>query len=487
MISLTRQAGTQTAFAMLVILLFVSARVSVARGPGTSDRTEITLFPGWGWVLENRTADLRSGRNEVTFPGIARQLDPGSLLIEVDGALVSMRTRTEPQGWERIFGDLSGKPIRMISESGELVEGEVVSFGRGRLYLRRDDGSFILIPNPQNYRLELTSLPDADKPGVLLDVVVDTDRAGSYPIRIFYVANGLSWALDYTVVLNEAENKATLTGLAQIRNNSGTAWENARVRLVAGEMRMSPGRAPHLREAGMERSAVRVRSEATPDAERYADHFVYQVPGRVNLSGDERYQFPLIAAGSADVSKIYRFEVRPFSGTSEKPRRLDIVYAFRNTEAGGLGDPMPAGTARVYRKTGGAETGWPDPGFEGAAREMPSSGGMQLVGQDRIAQVAKGDRFELITGRAFDVRAVVSVDRQEQLAPGVREESRTITLKNEKEEKVTATVVVPLHRNLTVVNESHRPEIETADRRVYEIEVPAEGESALRITIRQSH
>jgi hypothetical protein len=482
-----RPALAATMITAIFIFLLMPAQYSAGKNPGKSGGSDITIFPGWGWVLETRTADLKSGRNEVTFPGIARQLDPGSLLIDMDGDIVSLRTRTEHQGWERIFRDLTGKQIRMVSETGQLVEGEVVEFTQGRLYLRKDGGRFMLIPNPHNYRLELAAMPDADKPGVQLDAVVNVDRSGSYPVRIFYVANGLSWGLDYSIVLNEAENRAAITGLAQIRNNSGTAWEDARVRLVAGDVRMSPRHSPHLRETGMDMDVMMARAEAMPDAEQYADHYVYQIPGRLDLPERELYQFPLVAAESVDVRKIYRHQVRPFSGTSEEPRRLDIVYAFQNLEDQGLGKPMPAGTVRVYRKTGVDEAGRPDSGTAGTAGDVPSSGGMQLLGQDRIPHVAKSDRFEVMTGRAFDVRAVETLVRHEQVAPRVREESREIALKNEKKEKVTATVVIPLHRNLTVVNESHRPVTETADRRVYEIEIPAEGEATLRITIRQSN
>ena len=92
-----------------------------------------------------------------------------------------------------------------------------------------------------------------------------------------------------------------------------------------------------------------------------------------------------------------------------------------------------------------------------------------------------------MTGRAFDIRALETLTRHEQVAPRVREESREITLKNEKDEDVVATVIVPLHRNLSVVSESHEPVSESADRRVYEISVPAEGENRLSITIRQSN
>ncbi len=468
------------------MLLLLPAHLLAGIGPGKMSDMDLTLFPGWGWVLDTRTVELNGGRNDVNFPGIARQLDPGSLLIGLDGEIVSLRSRTEHQGWERLFRDLVGKQIRMVSETGQLVEGEVMEFTQGRLYLRKSEGRFVLIPNPHSYRLELDAMPDAEKPGVQIEAVVNVDRPGSYPVQIFYVANNLAWSLDYSIILNEAENKAAVTGLAQIRNNSGTAFDNARVRLVAGDVRMSPQHATPMFDSDMGHGMM-ARAEAMPEAEQYADHYVYELPARLDLPERELYQFPLVAAGSVDVRKIYRYHVRPFSGTSPEPRRLDVIYAFQNLEKQGLGKPMPGGTVRVYRKKGMESPGYPDSDTGGLADSDTRSGGMQLLGQDRISHIAKGDRFEVMTGRAFDIRAEETLARQEQVAPRVREETREIAVKNEQKEEVVATVIVPLHRNLTVINESHTPVSESADRRVYELKVPAEGETKLRITIRQSN
>jgi len=470
--------------AVLFLFLCLSTQVDAATGPGTMSDTDLTLFPGWGWVLDSRTIELEDGQNEVTFPGIARQFDPGSLQIGLDGQVISVRTRAEHQGWERIFQSLIGKQIRMVSETGQLVEGEVVEFTQGRLYLRKTDGRFTLIPNTHNYRLELDEMPDADKPGIQLNAVVSVDRAGSYPVQIYYVANNIAWSLDYSFVLNEDETMAGITGMAQIRNNSGTAFDQARVRLVAGDVRMSPQHAPQLRAAVADEVAM--SGYSMPEAEQYADQYVYELPTRLDLPERELYQFPLVSATSVDARKIYRYHVRPFSGTSQDPVRLDVIYAFHNLEEQGLGKPMPAGIVRVYRKTGKDAAGYPDSGRE-RMDDAVDSGGMQLLGQDRISHIAKGDRFEVMTGRAFDIRALETLTRHEQVAPRVREESREITLKNEKDEDVVATVVVPLHRNLSIVSESHAPASTSADRRTYEITVPAEGESRLSITIRQSN
>ena len=476
-------AGTGLLAATFFLLLLP---VHIHAGPPASGDADLTLFQGWGWVLDTRTVELKNGHNDIIFPGIARQLDPGSLQIGVDAEVISVRTRMEHHGWERIFGTLMGKQIRMFSETGQLVEGEVVDFTQGRLYLRKAEGGFTMIPNPHSYRLELDEVPETDKPGIQLDAAIRADRPGTYPVQIYYVANNIGWSLDYAIVLNESEDKAAVTGTAQIRNNSGTAFDQARVRLVAGDVRMSPQHAPHLREAAMG-DALMARAEAMPEAEQYADHYVYELPRRLDLPERELYQFPLVAAAGVDVTKVYHHGIRPFSGSSRDPQRVSILYRFENEEEQGLGQPLPAGTVRVYRRTGTDNASASVIGAESGGNTGEGSGGMQLLGQDRISHIAEGDPFQVMTGRAFDVRVMETATHQEQLAQRTREEVREITARNEREKPVIVTLEVPLHRNLTVRQASLDPVTRTADRHVYELEVPAKGESTFVITLRQQN
>ncbi len=475
------------AFTMIMILLLPVCLA--AQLPERND-LDLTIFPQSGWVLDSRSVDLQDGINEVSFSGIARQLDPGSLQLDFEGEVRSLRTRIEHQGWDRIFQRLKGKEIRLVSETGHLVEGEVIDYAHGRLQLRKTDGRFTLIPNPHSYRLEFDYEPDRDQPGAQLDATLHGVRTGNHPVQIYYVVNNLAWSLDYSVVLNEDENRAEVTGTALIRNNTGTVYEDARVRLVAGDIRIRAQQMPFPREAAMD-DALMARAESVPQAEQYADHYVYELPRRLSLPERELYQFPLVKAADVDVTKIYHHGIRPFSGSSRDPQRVTILYRFENVEEQGLGQPLPSGAVRVYRKTGkddepGQETGRAKDSAPGSTASA-KSGGMQLLGQDRISHVAEGDSFQVMTGRAFDVRVTEKVEQHDQIAPRVREEVRVITARNERDKPVVVTLELPLHRNLTVRNASLEPVSRTADRHVYELEVPAKGKNEFEITLRQQN
>ncbi len=478
----------QTSTVIMFMILLIPAYLA-AQAPDRND-LDLTIFPQSGWVLDSRTVDLQEGLNEVLFFGIARQLDPGSLQLGLDGEVRSVRTRIEHQGWDRVFQQLKGREIRLVSETGQLIEGEVIDYSQGRLHLRKTNGRFTLIPNPHSYRLEFDHEPDREQPGAQLDGVLNVARTGTYPVQIYYVVNNLAWSLDYSVRLNEDEDRAEVIGTALIRNNTGTVYEDARVRLVAGDVRIQARQAPYYSDAAMG-DVMMARAESVPQAEQYADHYVYELPRRLSLPERELYQFPLVKAADVDVTKIYHHGIRSFSGSSRDPQRVTILYRFENEEEQGLGQPLPAGAVRVYRESGkdaeyGQETGRRSNAASGSAASA-ESGGMQFLGQDRISHVAEGDPFQVMTGRAFDVRVTETAVQHDQIAPRIREEVRVIAARNERDKPVVVTLELPLHRNLTVREASLEPVSRTADRHIYELEVPAKGESAFEITLRQQN
>ena len=51
-----------------------------------------------------------------------------------------------------------------------------------------------------------------------------------------YRTNGFKWKADYFVNLDEKEEKADIGGWVTIDNNSGKKYENAKLKLIAGDV-----------------------------------------------------------------------------------------------------------------------------------------------------------------------------------------------------------------------------------------------------------
>ena len=67
---------------------------------------------------------------------------------------------------------------------------------------------------------------------------VQSDFDGEATIQITYFTSGISWAADYLCVANKDESKLGFEGFVRITNNSGEDYDDARVRLVVGNINL---------------------------------------------------------------------------------------------------------------------------------------------------------------------------------------------------------------------------------------------------------
>ena len=450
--------------AAMAWILFLVPALLLAQKPERSS-LDLTIYQQFGWVHDSRMVELEPGENEFTLYGVARQIDTESVLLELDGRVPELRVDLNHQGWDRAYKDLTGRQIRLISETGDLVEGEVIEFSQGRLYMRLQSGKYTIIPNPYQYRMELDHEPEMERDGASLHARIQVEDGGTHPVDLYYVANNLSWSVDYAIMLDETQMAAQMTGRASIRNQAGLDFDDASVRLVAGQVSVTPRQPHHYNVA---REMVMMEYDEAPDPQRLSDYYVYNLPGKRNIRENETYQIPLITADDVAFTKEYRHTTRPFSSGFRDPRNVTVTWLFENDEEHGLGQPLPPGSVRVYEV-------------------KPTENGRErsLLGQDRITGKAVGDPIRVTTGRSFDIGVTEEVVGREQVAGRVQEESRDIRVRNGTDEEVVVVIEVPLQGQRTVTEESASPVSYTADRRVYNVTVPAEGANSLRITVRQ--
>ena len=160
--------------------------------------------------------------------------------------------------------------------------------------------------------------------------------------------------------------------------------------------------------------AAREVAAAPPafNREAFSEYHLYALNRKTTLLENETKQISLLGGTGVPVKKLfvvngqnfyYRNRQAPGSPLKDQVR---VFYKFRNSEAAGLGMPMPAGTVRVY--------------------QADSKGGIQFAGEDRIDHTPKDEDLTLQIGTAFDVvgRAQadrLGEDRRRRLRDGVRD------------------------------------------------------------------
>lgn len=122
----------------------------------------------------------------------------------------------------------------------ETIRGTLLASNQGQLVIRTGGG--VRLAPQQGAVVTL-----ADAKGLVtrptLVWTVDADRGGERPVRTTYQAGGITSRADYTLVLDDANAHADLGAWVTLLNVSGAAYENARLKLVAGDVqRIDPNR-----------------------------------------------------------------------------------------------------------------------------------------------------------------------------------------------------------------------------------------------------
>src|SRR6202035_365961 len=68
-----------------------------------------------------------------------------------------------------------------------------------------------------------------------LDWTIETDRAGTVDAELAYVSGGFDWNADYNMVQTDS-SALDIIGWVTMVNSSGKEFENARVKLMAGDV-----------------------------------------------------------------------------------------------------------------------------------------------------------------------------------------------------------------------------------------------------------
>src|SRR4030081_3097399 len=86
----------------------------------------------------------------------------------------------------------------------------------------------------ESYRFPEVPANLYNRPTLLMSV--PNSGARKQQVEASYLATNLSWNSDYVLTVGRDDKAADLDGWVTLTNNSGTAFHNARLQLVAGDL-----------------------------------------------------------------------------------------------------------------------------------------------------------------------------------------------------------------------------------------------------------
>lgn len=447
---------------------------SAATTLGANSRSAVTLTlynGGFGQVSEERRIALPAGRSRLVLKDLAASLRAETLSLSGPGlAVIEQSLSHDPLTPQTLLEAHLGKEVRIARidpETGEetVETGRLLSVAQGPI-IQIGDRIETEIPG----RMIFDELPPGLSAEPQLSALVESG-GGSARLALDYIALGLGWQADYRAEIDEAEGKLNLVALVSLSNDSGVAFENAKVRLIAGSVQQLGGPMPYA-QAGQEMTMTRAAAapaKADVAAVSFSDRHLYLLPEPLSLAEGERKQITLFSAESVAMTRGYRLRglIDPFGNSGELgPQAAEILVEVGNEKAVGLGRPLPAGALRVYE----------------AAAEGPPV----FTGESRIDHTPEGERLELTLGEAFDVTGRSTTTAHERLSSRAFETAQEIVLANAKDEAVDVLVEGPLARgwNWSVLEESQPHEPDDAGKLSWRVTVPASGEVTLSYRVR---
>ena len=306
-----------------------------------------------------------------------------------------------------------------------------------------------------------------DRPTLLMSL--ENSGARKQQIEASYLATNLSWNSDYVLTVARDDKSADLDGWVTLTNNSGTAFHNARLQLVAGDLNRLP------QGNLMARDEVRAMSKAVAAApqfqqENFSEYHLYSLGRRTSVEDKETKQISLLQGSDVPVNKIFVVNGQNFyyhnyqnPGSPIKDPVM-VFYKFKNEEKAGLGMPLPAGNLRVYQKD--------------------SKGGVLFVGEDRIEHTPKDEMITVHIGNAFDVVSERKQTDFKKIASNVYEMEFEITLRNHKDTAITVEANEPIGGSWEMLSSSYKFTKTSAWAAQFQVPVEKNGASVLKYRVR---
>jgi len=461
--------------------------------------------------------DLKAGVNDVHFTETTAHLETDSVILRDPAGKMSLQIleqnyRNDPVTQELLLSLYEGKTIDFANDLGwgvkKIVKGKIVRSGYvphsqdamqryGQAYYQ---AQMAMASGTQQPIIEVEGKLQFSLPGqpifpaltddtILKPEIVwklQSDKAAKLDAELAYVTGGMSWEADYNIVAPENNDLLDFIGWVTMDNQSGKTFENARIKLMAGDVsKIQAG----TRADGLMRSEeLAVQSAAAPTVteKAFEDYHLYTLAHPATLHDRETKQVEFIRASGVKSERVYVYDGLKVDWNQWRNYRMEnirnnqdlgaemetkvaVMREFKNSEANHLGVPLPKGRVRFYKQDNDKQ--------------------VEFTGENLIDHTPKDETLRIYTGNAFDLvgerrRTNFKVDSNNHWV----DESFEIKLRNHKKEPVEIRAVEHLFRWYNwEITEKSDPFVKTnAQTMEFRVQVKPDEEKTVHYTVHYS-
>jgi len=439
-----------------------------------SEQVSLTVYnQNFGLVREVRKVHLGTGKVELSYADVSAHIQPEtvhlkSLTGDESISVLEQNYRYDLLSPETLLKKYVGKTIKVYrynehTGADEEKQAELLSVEGGTVL--KIDGQ---VTSNFAGRYAFPEVPEnlVQKPTLVWLVA---SAAADQRVEVTYLSQGLDWHADYVLSVDADDKLADLNGWVTLKNETGTSYKNAELKLVAGDVqRIAPAEPPMVMD-----SAVPMAPPAPPPPqfkeEGLFEYHLYALDRPTTLLDKEQKQVSLLSASNIALDKKLIFFgaaqwFRGNYGPVVQNQKVSVYLDLQNKEQNHLGMPLPKGTVRVYKSD--------------------KSGQKQFIGEDAIDHTPRDEKIRIKLGEAFDVVADRTETSFRALGTCVSESAWEIKLRNHKDTPESVEVDEPAGGDWEILSSSLPATKKDSSTFTFDVRLGPRSETKLTYVVR---
>ncbi len=474
----------------------------------------ITIYnQNFAVVRQTVPLNLVRGVNDIRITDVTAHLEPDSVILRDPAGkqaiqILEQNYRADPVSQDLLLSLFEGKTVDFLVQrpdgSSVMVQGKIVRSGYvphtsamqryGAQYataqsaMSQGGAGQPIIEVEGKLRFSLPGIPLFPSLGddtilkPMLEWLIGSDQSAKFEAEMSYVTGGMNWQADYNIVAPEQGDLLDIVGWVTIDNQSGKSFENAQIKLMAGDInKIQPPPSGAAFAVGGNLASIYSTQPAVTER-NFEDYHIYDLARPATVHDRETKQVEFIRAGGIKSERVYVYDgmkvddrYRGYNMMSLRQEReygvlsnpqVWVMREFVNSETNHLGMPLPQGRARFYRRD--------------------QDGRLEFTGDSNIGHTPRDETIRIFTGSAFDLvgqrtRTDYRIDNSRMWL----DESFEIRLRNHKQEQVQVRVVEHLYRGSSwnVTTSSNTFQKTDSQTMEFRIDVPAGQEKVVTYTV----
>lgn len=442
-------------FAAFLFVLFVSNVFAVS----------VTIYNNdLALIKDKQDVKLIKGLQKIEIDNVATNIDPTSVLPKFSNNNDKIKINEQNFDYDlvntnKLLQQYIGKEIEITKESTnskkEIIFGTLLAVNGGMVVQAKDK----IILNPSG-EVSLPNLPKGLRLKPTLSWIINSQVEGNNGLEFTYQTSGISWVSDYIVVLSANDSHLDMNGWVTINNMSGATYENAKLKLVAGDVNLVREQPRRVYAKNMLMATAEGAMVDEGFAERTLfEYHMYDLARQTTIKNNEKKQIQLITAQKVPVKKKYIY-----NSYKDISKVFAFLY-FKNEKKSNLGLALPKGKVRVYKNDGNS---------------------LEFVGEDKIDHTPENKDIELNLGKVFDVTVKRTQTDYRKYSSSGHQETNVVEITNSKKEDIEVEVEENLGLDWKIIDMSDDYSKKNSQVIVFKVKVPANKTYKVSYTVKYS-